>query len=168
MGFRFRVLNSIAITSVGVFDHENDGLVEPHIVRLWTVDGSELMSVTVPAGMTATLVDRFRYVNITPMTLAAGGEYIIAASNFGQTSDHYLSHSAVPQNSSRLTLYESRYAYTPTGELAFPTMPFFPAPTHFGANFMFTPVPEPSSLVVMSVAVAMLFARRSVHRPVWP
>jgi hypothetical protein len=160
VGFRFRVLQPISITSVGVFDHEENGLINPHVVGLWTVDGSDLMSVTIPAGTTVPLIDRFRYQSIAPRTLPAGGEYIIAGSNFGQTSDHYLAHLGVLPGSSCVELFGSREMYTPAGGLQFPTVNSgHSMPSLFGANFRFMPVPERSSSVLIGVAVATLLAR---------
>lgn len=165
LGFRFRVNQAILVTSFGVFDHEGDGLTVPHPIRLWSVTGTPLHSVTIPAGTTAELTDRFRWVPIQPMLLPANAEFMFAAANFGQGADDYLATAAVPQSSSRITLDNSYEAYTPNGNLVFPTRvsAFYGSPAWFGPNFKFIAVPEPSNLLLS--AIAMIGCRLAVFRP---
>src|SRR5436309_1918942 len=56
--------NTIAITQLGIFDSGGDGLLNPHQIGLWRIEGGGsqgaltlLASVTVPAGTGAPLVD---------------------------------------------------------------------------------------------------------------
>jgi hypothetical protein len=165
LGFRFRVNQAILVTSFGVFDHEGDGLNVPHPIQLWSATGTPLQSVTIPAGATGQLMDRFRWVPIQPLLLPANAEFMVAAANFGQGADHYLATAAVPQSSSRITLDNSYEAYTPNGSLVFPARvsAFYGSPAWFGPNFKFTAVPEPSNLLL--IAIAMIECRTAVVRP---
>src|SRR5437016_5297222 len=71
--------SSISITELGVFDNGGDGLVNPHQVGLWLPDGTLLASATVPAGTSATFLDGYRYVSISPLVFPARQLGIIAA-----------------------------------------------------------------------------------------
>jgi hypothetical protein len=162
MGFKFRVNQPIAITAVGVFDDGNNGLAAPHAVRLWDALRTPIYTTTVPAGVAAPLTDRFRYVSIAPIVLPVNSEFMIAAANYGGTTDPYLAIDAVPQSSSRITLYDSHYSYAPAGNLVFPNIGIsYTFPSHFGANFRFVAVPEPSGILLsMAVAIGYRWWRR--------
>jgi hypothetical protein len=62
----------MAITQLGVFDADGNGLVNPHAVGLWADDGTLLGSTTIPAGIAAPLVDGYRYAPITPVLIRPG------------------------------------------------------------------------------------------------
>lgn len=157
IGFAFRVNSPIVITAVGVYDSFDDGLIKSHNLALWTIDGSQLFSATVPAGTLSPLVDRFRYVATGDWMLEPNMDYVIAAANFGMNSDHYLATAPVPQSSDLITLFSSRDLYTPLIGLAYPTtIKPYDSPIEFGANFRFVAVPEPTGLGLGICAAALL------------
>lgn len=79
MGVRFDTNLSIIIDSLGVLDVNENGLDVAHDVGLWDAFGNLLASVTVLAGTGSTLQDGFRFASITPVELAAGETFIVAA-----------------------------------------------------------------------------------------
>ena len=80
MGVRFDTNQGIVIDSLGVLDVDENGLDVPYEVGLWDdASGEPLASATVLAGTGSTLQDGYRFESITPVSLAAGGTFIVAA-----------------------------------------------------------------------------------------
>src|SRR5437868_12689422 len=63
-GWGFSLSNPILLTQLGLWDRFDNGLVESHVVTIWTSTGTELAQATIPAGTSATLTDDFRYVSL--------------------------------------------------------------------------------------------------------
>jgi hypothetical protein len=72
LGYAFTVSSPISVTSLGLFDFQNDGLAQSHAVTIWTSTGTQLLQVTIPAGTGVTLTDGFRYVSNAPFLLVPG------------------------------------------------------------------------------------------------
>jgi len=97
LGYEFTPSSPLWVYSLGFADlpsadvpNVGDGLEQPRFVGLWDSNGLLLASVTVPAGTAASLMDRFRYQDLsTPITLAAGQTYILGAYFNRQSDDHY-------------------------------------------------------------------------------
>src|SRR5438477_11911895 len=68
LGYAFTVSSSISVTSLGLFDFQNNGLAS-HAVTIWTSTGTQLLQITIPAGTGATLTEGFRYVSTVPFLL---------------------------------------------------------------------------------------------------
>lgn len=98
-------------------------------------------SVTVPAGTGGTLIEQFRYVNITPVLLTAGESYqlgaFFASGNDGAQTIGFAMGSGFAFEQSRLR-----------GQvvLANPIVPGPAGPGNFGLSALTSPVPEPFSL----------------------
>ena len=60
------------VTSLGYYDFQANGLAEAHPVGIFSSTGTLLASATVPAGTAGTLLESFRYVPISALTLPAG------------------------------------------------------------------------------------------------
>ncbi|MGQ0613194.1 MAG: hypothetical protein ACT4PV_05595 [Planctomycetaceae bacterium] len=75
LGLDFDVLQGdIEVTSLGVFDWQEDGLASDHTVRIYDRTGVMVASVDLPAGG-GTLQGGFRYVDLAaPVLLEAGFE----------------------------------------------------------------------------------------------
>ena len=69
----------LVVGKLGLYDHNGDGLSAAHQVGLWKSDGTLVASATVPAGTASTLTNSYRFVAITPVTLAANTSYTIGA-----------------------------------------------------------------------------------------
>ncbi len=72
---------NIAVTHLGFYDQDEDGLAASHHVGLFTGDGSTLLaSVEVPAGTDALLTNGYRWVALDlPLLLIHGSNYLLAA-----------------------------------------------------------------------------------------
>jgi hypothetical protein len=86
LGYEFNVVTPITIVQLGSFDSYDNGLAAQAIVTLWnTSDQSVILRDTIPAGISAPLINGFRYTDVTDITLQpgtyrissyfAGGEY---------------------------------------------------------------------------------------------
>jgi len=74
LGWGFSLTTPLTVTDLGYFDG-NLGLVDPHPVGIWDSIGNLLATATVPSGGAGALVNGFRFVPITPVTLGAGFFY---------------------------------------------------------------------------------------------
>lgn len=160
IGFQFRPQSDIRVTALGVFDHLGDGFIDSHSIGIWAVDNeSPLITATIPAGVSTSLVGAFRYVDIASFTLTANTDYIVAATGlYGSIRDLYagsisiLDYSASPG----ITFGGSRGAAEGPG-LNYPTGFREPlSPTTFGANFQFTTIPEPSTWLLLALGGGLL------------
>lgn len=83
VGWSFTVNQPTEVSSLGYFDHLNDGLTGTHEVGIWTSAGVLVTSAVVPAGTAAALSGGFRYVPI-PVSILPPGDYVIGGmSNAG-------------------------------------------------------------------------------------
>ena len=168
LGFQFRVESDITITALGTFDYLGDGLVMPHHVGVWALGGgTPLARATVPAGSGGSLSGQFRYVNVAGISLSAGTEYVIGASDFyGSINDLYAGSVPVSAFStpSAVTFLGARGAGEAPG-LVFPAVHFDAlSPTTFGANFQFVTVPEPSTAALFGWGLAVFASARGCGR----
>jgi hypothetical protein len=131
--------------------------------------GTLLSQVTVPAGITATLVGGYRYESVTPITLTAGSMYFIGA-YFGPVIDRcgtacgdaslvFGSETYAPGIT--FLLSNQTRAIIGAGPLNFPGLDAEIPEGFFGPNFLIgmpdaTPTPEPASLACASLGVATL------------
>ena len=119
------------MTSLGLFDFQNDGLAQSHAVTIWTSTGTQLLQVTIPAGTGATLTDGFRYVSIAPFLLVPG-TYTIGGFYAGD-SDSSLDAASIT-GASGLSYLGSRSAFGftfPSGDA------IAVVNSYFGPNFQF-------------------------------
>jgi hypothetical protein len=81
-GWKFQPKADLTITQLGFCDgapFTGVGLDETHDVGIFDASGSLVVSATVPAGASASLVDNFWYVAIPPTVLSNGKVYTIGA-----------------------------------------------------------------------------------------
>jgi hypothetical protein len=90
LGFDFTTIDSITVTSLGYYDNGGDGLLTQHEVGIYDSLGDLIADATVAAGTVDPLTGNFRYVSITPVVLAAGQTYTIAATTYGTSSDPWM------------------------------------------------------------------------------
>lgn len=168
LGFQFRASSDIQVTALGAFDYLGDGLATTHQVGLWRAEGGEPLAVAlVPAGGEATLLGQFRYMPIAGVSLAAGADYIVAASEFyGQVNDIYAGSVVVSAFSMdpNLTFLGFRVAGEAAG-LNFPTVHFEAlSPTSFGGSFQFGVVPEPSPSLLLGAGLLVFVGSQWLAR----
>jgi len=72
--------NAISVTSLGIWDDQQNGLAESHLITIWNGAGTALGSATVPLGTAGPLLGQYRYTNLlSPFTLTANTTYTIGA-----------------------------------------------------------------------------------------
>jgi len=166
-GWEFSASSDVQVTSLGVYDYfKGDGLLAQHAVGIWDVsDPSQLLvSAIIPAGNSAPIVQDFRFVDISPVTLAGGHDYVVAA--LYQSDDNSVGSLNAP--GWQLTVGPGlqfggyRSGDLPTTALIFPVNYISGQEEAFGPNFTYNVVPEPSmpSLCVLG-AVVLFFLRKN-------
>jgi hypothetical protein len=85
MGWQFSVkpAASVLVSALGFYDFQQNGLTQAHTVGIYDSVGTLLVSAVVPTGTAGTLLNQYRYISITPFTLAAGQSFTIEATNTG-------------------------------------------------------------------------------------
>jgi hypothetical protein len=143
-GWSFTLSSTITVTDLGYFDFGGNGLNEAHDVGIWNSAGTLMVSATVPAGTAGTLNDGFRYV-LVPATLLPPGDYVIGGFESGASGDPVVVQASTITTAALITYDGSRS--TGGAALTFPTGDASANPnSYFGPNFMFTTVPEPTTL----------------------
>ena len=133
MGNEFTVNSPIEVTFLGAFDRNSDGLPSATPVTIWDNSGSVVVTTTVPAGTTAPLDNEFRYMPITPTTLAPGTYRMSSYS----TDGYSLSNSTgSATTASEITITTGYYL---SGTAGYPTTNYTGGDM-FGANFYFNPL----------------------------
>lgn len=170
-GYQFTLSHDIVLTSLGVWDHDADGLSDQHQVGIWDSTHTLISQTTVPSGTSGTLVQNstlggFRFVNVAPTTLTAG-TYVIGAEWFGVGSPD--------PDDTIFSPFSNSFSTAPQvtlGTRLFTDFQGFVEPTNtiggngFGPNFQFdavSSVPEPSSAALFglgALGMAVVGARR--------
>ncbi len=89
VGWQFDVVAEVTVIGLSWADLEGDGLVRDHPVGIWDPAGTLLASIRIPAGTSAPLMDQFRWVEITPITLQPGVGYIVGGETFSLPNDPF-------------------------------------------------------------------------------
>ena len=159
-GWRFQALQNVDVVSLGYWDWagDGDGFASDVNVAIWTDAGTPLGSLTVPAGASGTLIDEFRYANLTtPIPLSSGQFYRIAAS---ATAGDLPYNFSAPITESAAIDYDTGYYTFVSAPLTFPTT-VGGVGSFFGPNFLY--VPEPSSLALAGLGLLAICCRRRRH-----
>lgn len=137
-GWEFSVVSPVTVTSLGVWDHKNDGLNTEIPVGIWDDDARLLVSAAVPAGTRATALDGFRYVRVKPLRLLPGRNYVIGAAYTPRTRENISSGSANTFYSDGAIRWVRRRRVIRREGLAFPQPGDLPGivPGGFGPNFL--------------------------------
>jgi hypothetical protein len=178
-GWQFTPKTTIQVTGLGLYDaaritdggFPGDGLAESHTIAIWSVTtpSTPLLTAALPSGTTAPINSGFRYVDTAPFTLSAGLHYVIAARYADPLAQDVIV-GEFNNPSFALTVspdiqFDGYRAFGPTTTLMFP-IGYFPGTLYaFGPNFTYTVVPEPSSLVLWTLASVLLSFVRNPRRP---
>jgi Domain of unknown function (DUF4082)/PEP-CTERM motif len=156
LGWSFTTNNAITVNGLGVFDDSQDGLTDSYEVGLWDSQGDLLAETTVLSGTTDPLVNQWRYVSMTPVTLAADETYYVGALYL--TSDDGVYFPAFPGTvTTTANIIYQQATYAPGPSLTDPTTPDG-TPGFFGPNISIgsSTIPEPSTWAMMLLGFAGL------------
>jgi hypothetical protein len=157
LGSQFSVNAAISVDALGVFDNGQDGLADIYELGLWDSGGTLLASTFLPNGVTAPLVNQFRYASIAPVLLGVG-TYRVGA--LFLTGNDPLLGPGFPGATNFATASEITFqlaTFASGATLTDPTANAGAAAGYFGANFLFNSVadiPEPGSLLLLGLGLA--------------
>ena len=123
-GSEFSVQDAdIIVTHLGYYDSHGDGLLESHAIGLYDAAGVLLVSLTLPAGQSAELVNGFRYLPLSePLLLRRNQHYVIAGALGTNNKDNTVSYvTSVTMGSRLVSFVRSRYrSFADPHALGFP------------------------------------------------
>jgi hypothetical protein len=184
IGWSFEVVEPIQVGWLGFYDQGDDGLREPHLVGIWDGDGQLLTSALVEAAQQQPLVGSYRYSSVDAVLLLPGDTYIIGATvplglflqplgDAPVTPDGYpfadVVVGSVETDALIAMVDEARIYHGSAG----PGGSEGPGTLHwpvdvvdgghfFAPNFLFEPVPEPSTVTLLYILLTLSSHRR--HR----
>ncbi len=171
IGWSFSLTATTQVTSLGYFDFASDGLQFDHSLGIYSSTGTLLTSATVPAGAGATLLNGFRYVSISALTLSPG-TYVVDATVQAFSDYFYTGATTIT------TVPGIKYLGTRSSGgagLVFPTGDQFSNPNgDFGPNFQVAPaavstVPDTGSTVLLlGLGLSALLAAHRVFSGRYP
>ena len=173
LGFSFTAGSAVTVTSLGYYDFGGDGFATAHEVGIFDSAGTLLASAGLSAGTGDTLVGQFRYAGITPLNLAAGQTYVIAATTHG-SADAWAYGNAYPPDATvgdfhatvpiAIAANSALFLYQSDNQLRNPTEHYSNYTFYAGPNFTILSVPEPASWAMMLGGFGLVGAALRGHR----
>jgi len=160
IGWHFQVNTNIVVTQLGLWDQGGNGLNFPHRIGLWGNSQQLLSSVMIFAGSSATLINDFRYVPISSITLIPGNTYVIGAYYSKTSTEPRIYQKPTPFTTSPYINWDGAADtdWTDPSGLTFPSWNDSEGLSGaFGPSFTFI-VPEPSTSALLWVGLAGLLA----------
>lgn len=152
-GFSFTANTSMRVTGLGIYDLGAAGFASSHDIGIFRVsDNSVVSSATIGAGLSGTFVagtvDGTRFVNVASFGLKKGVQYYILGNNFS-TDQYVFGGGGAVTFDSALTWN----GFVDGESNSIFSNPIFQGglPGNLGPNFMFSAVPEPTTLMVWGV-----------------
>lgn len=162
-GWEFTANVSIIVTDLGLFDDSADGMDINHPIGIFRLSDSALLtSGTISAGTGDILIDSFRYVDTPDITLDIGEAYVIAYYSASFSSDLVITSATGLMVDPVITYGPSRRFESASGGLVLPANII--SADRIGPNFQFTPIPEPTSLVLCGLGIVGIVLMRRRQR----
>jgi hypothetical protein len=162
LGWKFSLSEDVALTALGTWDQDANGLNQDQKVSIWRINGELLTSVmidnTAAAVSSASEQGRWLFVDIANIFLSAG-EYLIGADRHENSGDAFQMGDTGIATESRLTWVEARYAGLDRFGIPEQTVS---GTQYFGPNLMIksVSVPEPGTLGILSVSLVGFWMAR--------
>jgi hypothetical protein len=157
VGWQFNVTEPIAVNGLQWFDDGADGLSMDHEVGIWSPSGDLLVSVVVPGGTGANLVDGlWRTVEIAAIILEPGEGYTVGGYN-GAFSTDRLAYGVDQQTHAAITYVAGTYSGM-NGLFEIPTTLAAGQPGLYGPGFQL--LPAPGTVVLLLIGAANIMGRR--------
>lgn len=140
IGYRFTVTEAVSVTSLGVWNADQGGIMDTaHPVGLWDDSQTLLTSVTVETS--GTVVGDWIYADITPIVLNPGTTYTVAVVYYSDDNDYYISSASSATYDPKVTWVNAVYPIAGSLGLTYPGSDS-PASSvgRFGPNFLMGPV----------------------------
>jgi hypothetical protein len=151
----------VTVTELGYFDLGLNGLVDPHQVGIFDSGGNPVVQGTVPAGTAGILDGAYRFILVTPTTLAPNTTYVIGGHNPNQ-NDLVIAFEPPQIYADQITYLGA--AYSPASGFSAPTTSYTANHGIFGPNFQLTAIPEPGEWTTASgVALLTVFGVRRLR-----
>jgi hypothetical protein len=161
------------VNCLGYFDKDGDGLANSHTVSLWDNSAGNLLlaTVTIPAGTSAPLVNGFRWVQLpSNVNMTYNNWYVIDAQvdNVDTWGDLITGGAGQVSFSAQYANLQAGYEFSRAGRYDGVQPPgnqagsdaIYPA-ANLGFNIV---VPEPTSLAILGLGVALFFGNNTIKR----
>ena len=162
LGYSFTLSQPTAVSGLGFFDDQDDGLLSPHSIGLFEAGSQNLLlSTVVPAGSSAELLNGFRWMPV-PMQVLNPGSYVLAATTSGDPSlfDPFLFSGFDPIEAAGFQIDPVSLSVSGSGTtVSFPTTDEALPLGFFGPNLA-SPAPAPAPLPLLGVGAALAWSRR--------
>ena len=149
VGWDFTPTANITVTELGFFDLDGDGLALSHDIGIWASDGTLLGGTTIAAGVGDTLINGFRFTDISDLVLTAGQTYVIGAViQLDPNGDNYFLNPATVASDAMIGYGRGLRSDANSG-FAMPTVDANSG--RFGPNFRFlqSAIPEPTTWAML-------------------
>jgi hypothetical protein len=157
LGYTFSVGGSgFDVTGLGFYDKGGDGLLNSHVVGIWTTAGSLITSATVSSGTGSILDSGFRWVDLSSaVTLSANTSYVIGATFTGNDTNDLAGSGATI--SAPFTVAANSSLYLDGAGLNFPTETYAKQ-GFFGGNLRgdVAAVPEADTYAMMLAGLGLV------------
>lgn len=166
LGYRFTLSQPTAVSALGFYDDQDDGLLSSHSVGLFEdATQTQLLNAVVPAGNGTTLLGGFRWIPV-PLQILNPGNYVLAATSSGDPAlfDPFLFDGFDPIEAEGFQLGSLSLTGVGSGSVVrFPDTDEGRPLGFFGPNLA-APAPAPGPLPVLGAAGALAWSRRLRRR----